>query len=206
MFFLPMHISGIYTGLMYFGKEAMGANQINVFVMPGMKSFLTSNDPWDQLVKLQNIQLKELKNEELVSLSGKLKVPPFKVPHRDEYSETVGYKIKGPNKTALFIPDIDKWSVWEKELATEIIKVDIAFLDATFFADGEIARPMQEVPHPFIQETVDLLKSQPLSVRTKIVFIHFNHSNPVLKENNKRKKALERLGFRFAVKSAIFPL
>ncbi|XLS30324.1 MBL fold metallo-hydrolase [Flavobacteriaceae bacterium M23B6Z8] len=205
IFLTHAHI-GHYTGLMYLGREAMGARQINVYAMPRMKSFLESNGPWDQLVKLQNIRLKSLKNEQAISLTNNLSVTPFTVPHRDEYSETVGYRIQGPSKTALFIPDIDKWSVWEKDLVTEIKNVDVAFLDATFLADGEISRPMEEVPHPFIEETVMLLKDQPQSIRDKVIFIHFNHSNPVIDPRNKQRKELEKQGYRFAQLGTVFPL
>ena len=37
-------------------------------------------------------------------MSYKYSVTPIQVPHRDEYSETAGYIIKGKNKKALFIP------------------------------------------------------------------------------------------------------
>ena len=50
------------------------------------------------------------------TLDNGVKVEPVLVPHRDEYSETVGYYIKGPNKTALYIPDIDKWTEWEENI------------------------------------------------------------------------------------------
>ena len=70
---------------------------------------------------------------------------PFLVPHRDEFSETVGFEIKGENKTAVFIPDIDKWSKWNSDLKELIKRVDYAFLDATFYKNGEIpSRDMSE--------------------------------------------------------------
>ncbi len=106
---------------------------VQVFAMPKMKTFLETNGPWSQLVKRKNIQIQELESEKAVSLSKNIHVIPFIVPHRDEYLETVGYKIIGPNKSAIFIPDIDKWEKWDKQIIDEIKKVDYAFLDATFF-------------------------------------------------------------------------
>ncbi|WP_259367224.1 MBL fold metallo-hydrolase [Cellulophaga baltica] len=102
--------------------------------MPRMKKYLETNGPWSQLVLNNNIKLTPIENEESISLSQNITVTPFVVPHRDEYSETVGYKIQGPNKTALFIPDIDKWNKWDKSIVEEIKKVDYAFLDATFYS------------------------------------------------------------------------
>ncbi|MDT7832349.1 MBL fold metallo-hydrolase [Flavobacteriaceae bacterium S356] len=205
IFLTHAHI-GHYTGLMYFGKEALGKKNTKVYAMPKMKSYLETNGPWSQLVALNNIKLSAIENDSTITLNSHLKVTPFIVPHRDEFSETVGYKIQGPNKTALFIPDINKWSVWKKDIVAEVKNVDYAFLDATFFKNGEINRPMSEIPHPFIEETVALFQNETKEVKNKVIFIHFNHTNPVLQPNAKEKKALENLGFRFAVDGQVFEL
>jgi len=178
---------GHYAGLLYFGKEALGKKDIPVYAMPKMKEFLSNNGPWSQLVTKENILFLDLQKDSIVPLSNALKVTPFLVPHRDEFSETVGYKIEGKNKSALFIPDINKWSLWEKNIVEEVKKVDYAFLDATFFKEGEINRPMSEVPHPFIEETIDLFKNESLTTKNKVIFIHFNHTNPALQPNSKER-------------------
>ena len=77
--------------------------------MPRMKVFLELNGPWSQLVGLHNIELHQLECRKKTKLSGSLQITPILVPHRDRFSETVGYYIKGKKKTLLFIPDIDKW-------------------------------------------------------------------------------------------------
>jgi len=197
VFLTHAHI-GHYTGLMYFGREAYGKKDIPVFAMPKMTTFLKNNGPWNQLVSLQNIQLKKLQNDSIISLNKNLKVTPFLVPHRDEFSETVGYKIEGKHKSALFIPDIDKWDKWKKNIIEEVKKVDYAFLDATFFNQSEVKRAMTEVPHPFIEETVNLFKNESISTKNKVIFIHFNHTNPALQKNSKERAVIEKLGFRFA--------
>ena len=197
VFLTHAHI-GHYTGLMYFGREALGKKDINVYAMPKMKYFLETNGPWSQLVSLQNISLQNLQQDSTIVLNNKLKVTPFLVPHRDELSETVGYKIEGAKKTALFIPDIDKWHKWKRSIIDEVKKVDYAFLDASFFKDGEINRPMSEIPHPFTTETTALFKNETLATKNKVIFIHFNHTNPALQENSKERKELKKLGFRFA--------
>ena len=197
VFLTHAHI-GHYTGLMYFGREAYGKKDITVFAMPKMKSFLEKNGPWNQLVSLQNIAIQELQNETPILLNSSLKVTPFLVPHRDEFSETVGYKIEGKNKKALFIPDIDKWHKWKKDIIEEVKKVDYAFLDATFFNQNEVKRAMTEVPHPFIEETVNLFKNESNETKNKVIFIHFNHTNPALQKNSKERKDIENLGFNFA--------
>jgi pyrroloquinoline quinone biosynthesis protein B len=133
-------------------------------------------------------------------------VTPFLVPHRDEYSETVGYMIAGPNKKALFIPDIDKWEKWDRSIATELSKVDYAFLDATFYDGEELNRDMSEIPHPFIVETMQLLKELPSSEKNKIHFIHFNHTNPVLDSNSAQARAVVQAGFHLARFHQVFEM
>jgi pyrroloquinoline quinone biosynthesis protein B len=197
IFLTHAHI-GHYAGLLYFGREALGKKGTPVFVMPKMKTFLTENGPWNQLVALENIVFKNLQNDTTVVLNTQLKVTPFLVPHRDEFSETVGYKIEGKNKTALFIPDINKWEKWHKNIVEEVQKVDYAFLDATFFKEGEINRPMSEIPHPFIAETIHVFKDEAIATKNKVIFIHFNHTNPALQNTSKVKTTAEKLGFRFA--------
>jgi pyrroloquinoline quinone biosynthesis protein B len=205
VFLTHAHI-GHYTGLMYFGREAYGKKNIHVFAMPKMTIFLNSNGPWNQLVSLQNIKLQKLQNDSIISLNNNLKVTPFLVPHRDEFSETVGYKIQGKHKSALFIPDIDKWSKWKKNIIEEVKKVDYAFLDATFLNQKEVKRAMTEVPHPFIEETINLFQNESLSTKNKVVFIHFNHTNPTLLENSKEQKAIEKLGYNFATEGDNYEL
>ena len=197
---------GHYAGLLYFGKEALGKKDIPVYAMPKMKEFLSNNGPWSQLVTKENILFLDLQKDSIVPLSNALKVTPFLVPHRDEFSETVGYKIEGKNKSALFIPDINKWSLWEKNIVEEVKKVDYAFLDATFFKEGEINRPMSEVPHPFVEETIDLFKNESLTTKNKVIFIHFNHTNPALQPNSKERNELTLLGYKFAKEGKRFEL
>ena len=196
--FLTHAHMGHYAGLLHLGREAANAKQIPVYAMPKMSEFLSQNGPWNQLLELENISLKNLQNNHPVNFSSGLSLTPIQVPHRDEYSETVGYLIQGKNKKALYIPDIDKWSKWEIDIRELVREVDYAFLDGTFFADGEVPRPMEEVPHPFITESATLFKSLPRGEREKIIFIHLNHSNPARKEEFAGRKLLEQQGFRFA--------
>ncbi len=205
VFLTHAHI-GHYTGLMYFGREALGKKGTKVYAMPKMRSFLETNGPWSQLITLQNIEIQNLQNDATIVLNNRLKVTPFLVPHRDEFSETVGYKIEGSKKTALFIPDIDKWNTWKKSIIEEVKKVDYAFLDATFFNQNEVKRAMTEVPHPFIQETINLFKNESIATKNKVIFIHFNHTNPALQKDSKERKQIENLGFRFAFEGQNYEL
>jgi len=205
VFLTHAHI-GHYTGLMYLGFEALGANKVPVYVMPRMKNYLETSGPWSQLLTFNNVDLKSMQHDSVVSLNNNLKVTPFLVPHRDEYSETVGYLIEGEHKKALFIPDIDKWQKWERNIIEEVKKVDYAFVDASFFRDGEIDRDMSKIPHPFTTQTTTLFENEDMKTKNKIHFIHFNHSNPTIKDAHHLKDSIINLGFRFTNQGDIYDL
>lgn len=195
VFITHAHI-GHYTGLMHFGREAMNAKNLKVYCLPKMKKFLENNGPWSQLVNLKNIVITELSENQNIVITQNFSVTAETVPHRDEYSETAGFKIFAGSKKYLFIPDIDKWNKHRSNIVEEVKKVDRAFLDATFFSGEELpGRNIAEIPHPLVQETMQLFELENETTRNKISFIHFNHSNPILWDNACVKKIIAA-GFR----------
>ena len=206
IFLTHAHV-GHYTGLMHLGREIIGANEVPVHVMPVMKDYLTNNGPWSQLVTLNNIQLLELKKDSVSTLNDNLQVIPYQVPHRDEYSETVGFSIRGKNKKVLFIPDIDKWQKWDKNIIEEVKKHDVSYIDGSFFNGEEMPnRDMSEIPHPFLIESMELFKDLNKEEKSSIHFIHFNHTNPVLREDSKAYKEVIKMGFNIAYENEIIGL
>ncbi len=206
IFLTHAHI-GHYTGLMYLGKEAMNADQATVYAMPRMKTFLEQNGPWSQLVNNNNIDLHELNNKVELILSENLSLTPIQVPHRDEYSETVGFLIKGRSKKVLFIPDIDKWLKWDADILEYIRDVDYAFLDATFYDGQEVkGRDISEIPHPFVIESMELFKSLDQENKSKVHFIHFNHTNPLINDQSIQSQKVLEEGFNIAHFGDVFNL
>jgi pyrroloquinoline quinone biosynthesis protein B len=189
---------GHYTGLMYFGREALGAKDLIVRVLPRMSSFLQNNGPWSQLVDINNIKIKEINFGSSVKELTNIDITPFQVPHRDEYSETAGYIIKGKNKKALFIPDIDKWEKWDRDLSQIAKEFDFLLIDATFYDSKEINRDISEIPHPLVTETIALLSGLDLENRNKVYFIHMNHTNLMLDPNSELSKLVTSKGFNIA--------
>jgi len=189
---------GHYTGLMYFGREALGAKDLMVRVLPRMSNFLQNNGPWSQLVDINNIKIKEinfgLSTKELTNIY----ITPFQVPHRDEYSETAGYIIKGKNKKALFIPDIDKWEKWDRDLSQIVKEFDFLLIDATFYDSKEINRDISEIPHPLVTETIALLSGLSIENRNKVYFIHMNHTNMMLDPDSELSRLVLSKGFNIA--------
>jgi pyrroloquinoline quinone biosynthesis protein B len=201
IFLTHAHI-GHYTGLMFLGLESLGADRVSVYAMPRMGIFLAQNGPWDQLVRYKNIVLKPLAEGKTVQMNDRLKITSYKVPHRQEYSEVVGFVIEGPERSVLFIPDIDKWEDWDEQgtkVEDMIARVDVAYLDGTFFANREIrGRDMSNFPHPFIVDSMDRFRDLPATERAKIRFIHLNHTNPALWKDNFQRDVIKNRGFSVA--------
>ena len=205
--FLTHAHMGHYTGLMHLGREALGATGVPVYALPRMREFLSRNGPWEQLVGLQNIEILALQPDRVVELGGEITVTPVLVPHRDEYSETAAFLIATRKARALYVPDIDKWEKWERQLADVIAEVDLAFIDATFFSAAELPdRSLAEIPHPTVQETMTLLESLPERERRKVHFIHLNHSNPALDKGDSAAKAIRTAGMQVAEQGSLHKL
>ncbi|MFK8052194.1 MAG: MBL fold metallo-hydrolase [Woeseiaceae bacterium] len=198
IFLTHAHI-GHYAGLMYLGHEAASTNRMPVYAMPRMQQFLETNGPWSQLVEFANIQLRSLEQRKAISLSPGLSVTPLLVPHRDEFSETVGYLINANDVSVLFIPDIDSWEDWQQAFNVNILdllqSVDHAFLDATFYDDDELpGRDMTKIPHPRIHASMQLFEAV-ADLDTHITFIHMNHTNPVRFSDSPEHQEIKRRGF-----------
>ena len=190
---------GHYAGLIHLGREVMGADGVPVHAMPRMEKFLRTQGPWSQLVQLKNIALRPMRDGRAFVLNKRLRVTPFLVPHRDEFSETVGFRIEGPRQKILWLPDIDKWERWKTPLEKALAGVDVAYLDGTFFANGELPdRDMSKIPHPFITETMRRLKDQTAAAHAKVRFIHLNHTNPAHDSHGAAARKIHNAGMRVA--------
>jgi len=195
VFLTHAHI-GHYTGLMYLGREAMSTQAVPVWAMPRMRGFLTANGPWSQLVSLHHIELQPLAADSTVALGDSLHVTPFLVPHRDEFSETVGFRIEGPHDAVIYLPDIDKWERWDRRIEEVVVGAGAAYLDGTFFDAAELpGRDMREIPHPFIEESLARLASLPTTERAHVRFIHLNHTNLAAIRGSAERRRVQEKGF-----------
>ena len=202
VFLTHAHI-GHYTGLMFAGHESIGTQGLNVFPLPRMQNYLENNGPWDQLVNYKNIDLISMMPKKPVVFNDDLSVTAYLVPHRDEYSETAGYVVKGPSKSVLFLPDIDDWDRWETEFNTRIedmiSQVDVAYLDATFFDNNELpGRDMSKIPHPRVADSMTRFKNLPLTEQKKVRFFHINHSNKIRYSSSEQYSSVQQKGFKIA--------
>lgn len=206
LFLTHAHI-GHYAGLIHLGREAMGTKKVPVFAMPRMSRYLRKNGPWSLLVELKNIELQPLAHGKSVALTKTIKVTPLLVPHRGEFSETVAFHIEGPNRSVLYLPDIDRWEQWNIKIEKYLRKVDRAYLDGTFYSREELpGRDFSKIPHPLITESIQRFAPLPVAERDKVHFLHLNHTNPALHPNSKARRVVRQAGHHVAKQGERYPL
>jgi pyrroloquinoline quinone biosynthesis protein B len=160
-----------------------------------MVDFLTQNLPWRRLVEGGHIQLISLCADVPVALTDALRVTPILVPHRDEDAETVAYLTTGPRRSALWCPDTDGWEGWKPPVEARLEGVDRAFLDGTFYSADELkSRNMEAIAHPLITTSLARFSRLDGAMRSRIRFIHLNHTNPVCDPSSEAAAAVRSAG------------
>ena len=157
-------------------------------------------------IKKFNQNVRQIYTEE-IELNEFLSVTPFQVPHRNEFSETVGYMIQSPIKSLLYISDIDSWDKWDVDINDLIRSNDILLLDGTFFSDSELpGRNVYDIPHPFIQDSLQKFSLLEEVDRKKVYFTHFNHTNPVNQKSSPERTVIADNFCQLAEDGMIFTL
>lgn len=215
VFLTHAHI-GHYLGLAYFGYEAVHTKGLPVWATPRMCRFLRDNGPWSQLVSLGNVSLQELdglaqddgaSGDGAVELGDGVVVRPVVAPHRDEYADTLGFRIEGPRTSLLFVPDTDSWEAWGDRLPAALAGVDVALLDGTFYSADELpGRAVTEIGHPLITDSLERFGEAVRSGALRVLFTHLNHSNPALVPESPERHSIERAGFEVAEDGLEIPL
>ena len=206
IFLTHAHI-GHYAGLLNLGLEALNLSSVPVYVFPRMKLFLKGNSMFRQLIDNKNIILKDMNESIDISLTKNISISAFFVPHRNELSETVGYRIKSRKKSIIYIPDIDSWEDWDTDLNELIKNNDILILDGTFYTKSEIKnRDIKKIPHPSIKNSMDIMNINIIEERNKIYFTHLNHTNKVLDETSKEYNKVITSGYNILTDKKIFTL
>lgn len=198
---------GHYTGLAFLGYEAVASSRIPIRCSPRMAAFLRGNGPWAQLVAQENVLLVEVGVGEPVPIGGGVSVSALPVPHREEWSDTVAWRIEGPGTTVLYVPDTDGWDAWDPPLLRVLAGVDVAILDGTFHSAEELpGRDVASIGHPLVEETMRLLSPEVRAGRLRVIFTHFNHSNPLVDPESSARRAVLDAGFEIAEDGAEIPL
>ena len=186
---------GHYTGLMYLGRECAATSALPVHVSQAVADLLRSNAPWSNVIADGHVVLRPFSPGVPFEPMPGLCIEPVLVPHRDELSETVAFKVHGPNCSAMFCPDIDRWDGMLEPLLGD---VDVALLDGTFFDDSELpSRDRASIPHPTMVDTMRRIEGMGDARPTDVRFIHLNHSNAAFHGGAAAAEVTAR-GFRIA--------
>lgn len=184
---------GHYTGLIQLGREAWNTQRMPVHTTPRMAAFLMRNQPWQQLAKFGNIAIRLSPPGQPIALAPALSATPIAVPHRDEWSDTMAFRIDGPDRSLFYCPDIDDWNRWEYPLARMLAEVDVALLDGAFFSPAEIpGRDIAEIPHPLATDTAERAAAAKAGSDCDVRLIHLNHTNPLWDDGPERAWVAER--------------
>jgi pyrroloquinoline quinone biosynthesis protein B len=189
---------GHYLGLAWFGREVAGSRRLPLHASPRFCAFVREHAPWRQLVAQEQILPQAFVVGEAFAPWPGLQVTALAVPHRDEWSDTMAFVVRGPNRAALFVPDVDAWEKEPGLLGRLLDGVDVAYLDGTFYDGRELPdRDLAEIPHPLMTRTMALLADVAQARPGALRFLHCNHTNPVLHDASLRAR-LEVAGFALA--------
>ena len=180
---------GHYPGLIQFRPEVGPTRGLKVHGSSQMSAFLAANEPWKYMVDKSIIELQPFEFERSVLLDEQVNFVAIPVPHQ-KHTDAVGFKIRGPKKTLLFIPDIDRWDEGFKDI---VASVDIAFIDGTYLDKREGSKR-----HPPIREVMAFFASVVKTAGTSVSFIHFNHDNPIFGDDGTLEAEIEGKGFHVA--------
>lgn len=185
--FLTHAHMGHVGGLQQFGRESMGVRDLTVYAGAELQDLLRQSRLIEPTV--ERFQFSTLTPDRAISLAPDLRIEPLAVPHRDEWGVgTFGFRISGPVRSVLYLPDIDRWELWER--ADEVLRsVDVAIVDACFYDADEIGG-RTDIPHPFVTDTLARYGEIPGT----LVLTHLNHTNPLLDPASPRRVEVERRG------------
>lgn len=184
---------GHYLGLAFLGRESLNTRDLPVLCTMRMTTFLSENQPWKQLVDLNNIALTMIEPGASVKLTSSVAVTPILVTHRDELSDTVAFVISGPAKQLVYCPDINHW---EGPILEAIEGADIALLDGTFYSADELpGRDISKIPYPPVAGSMQAFAG----TKAAIHFTHLNHTNRLLSDE-RLVRYVSSLGFGIAVR------
>jgi coenzyme PQQ biosynthesis protein B len=134
-----------------------------------------------------------------------VEVSGFEIPHTQiledgsKYpSSTYAYEIKQNGKRVIYAPDLGKL---DEILLNHIQGADVLLMDATFWWDNELEKisgipvTSYQLGHVPQEEAVEILRET--SIR-RIVFTHFNHTNPSIDPISDQRKKVENAGMETA--------
>jgi pyrroloquinoline quinone biosynthesis protein B len=167
--------------------------EIPVYGPPDLIGFLfgTSSHPhyFGDIGRLARnyVIAQELKENRELTLLGGLKVKGFEIPHTTVLkdgqrfpSTTYAYEVRYDDKRLIYAPDLGKFT---QDFLKRLDGADIFIMDATFWWDDELDRisgipaTSYKLGHVPQVESIEILRDLDID---RVIYTHFNHTNPVL--------------------------
>lgn len=191
---------GHVMGLLEFSAGA--SFEVPVYCSPSVSSIIYASPVFRSLIDGDFIRIMEFKDNiplEIVNYRGQktyFKLEAFKVPHREDFTDTYGFKIFHKSSSITYIPDI---KVLDEEIIRKIDDTDFLFFEGTFYWDDElwrvskIKRTSKELGHIPIVESLLILRELEIDMK---YYIHLNHTNPVLRSGSDERRSVEDAGIK----------
>ena len=147
----------------------------------------------------------KLIQEKTVTRLGELEITGIEIPHtqvlengRKYPSSTYAYEIRHWDRRLVYAPDLGGLDPW---LIDRLEGTDVLLMDATFWWDNELERisgipiTSYKLGHVPQEEAVEILKDRGIG---RVIFTHFNHTNPSILENGDQRKIVDKAGMEIA--------
>jgi len=171
-----------------FGREGWNCDKLPLYLTRRFHDFLASNEPFSELFQSGNL-VAHILAEKVETVHG---IKPVVVPHRDEYSDTVGLLIDLNGRKFFYLPCVDRLNT---DIHNIIRSCDVSIIDGTFYDESELPhRDMSKIPHPRVRDCIREFSD----IADRIIFTHLNHTNPLCEPEGEELMRLLDRGFRVA--------
>lgn len=181
--------------------------EIPVYGPPDLIDFLfgSQENPnyFGELGRLAKNYVKPVKiiEEQTITRLGEVLIRGFEIPHtqvledgRKYPSTTYAYEIEHKGKRVIYAPDLGRLDPW---LLERLKDADVFLMDATFWWDNELDRTSgipitsYQLGHVPQESAVELLQNKGID---RVIYTHFNHTNPTLDISGHHRKIIENVG------------
>jgi pyrroloquinoline quinone biosynthesis protein B len=185
--------------------------QIPVYAPPDLIDFLFGSEErpayFGELGRLARnyVVPHRLREDEEVTVLGGLKVRGFEVPHtkvlddgRKYPSSTYAYEFSHGGRRFIYAPDLGRIT---DSLRDRLNGADLLIVDACFWWDDELTKvsgipvTSYQLGHVPLEESLKLLSDVDVG---RVLYTHFNHTNPVLDDNKPYRKKVYDAGHELA--------
>ena len=147
---------GHYAGLMYLGREALGARGVPVYATPRMAALppRPTGPGASSWPSATSSCARSSPGRAFALAEGLHASRPSACRTATSTATPWPSASRARSRRLLYVPDIDKWEKWDRRLEDEVAAVEVALLDGTFESETELpGRSLLEIPHPLVGET-----------------------------------------------------